>query len=148
MTNEARLKIGTSVTVRSLKKNGVVQEISKNGQVRVALGTLSLWCKEDDLIISQTTSKKKKVKENSVTTPTIDKEITIDLHRLTAEEAVAKVESTISSGILEGISKLIIVHGKGSGTLQRAVHQLLGSLKVVKHYKVDEHNAGVTLVYF
>jgi DNA mismatch repair protein MutS2 len=64
------------------------------------------------------------------------------------EEALALVEKRLNEALLSEIDSLEIIHGVGTGRLKVAVHQYLGGLGVVKHYKLDEGNPGTTWVYF
>lgn len=72
----------------------------------------------------------------------------IDLHGLTVEEALERVEEAVNQAILFEMGQLQIVHGIGTGRVKKAVHAYLSESPVVEQFKVDTLNPGVTWVYF
>lgn len=74
-------------------------------------------------------------------------ELAIDLHGMKSEDAVRAVGSTLDRAIFQGFSQVSILHGLGTGTLQRAVHGYLelGEYPVQKFY-LDPFNPGRTIV--
>jgi len=73
--------------------------------------------------------------------------LSIDLHGLTAQEAEIKLEDHLNSAVLAEIERLEVIHGIGHGILKRTVEKVLSSIKVVKSYRIDPSNPGVTIVY-
>ncbi len=66
----------------------------------------------------------------------------------TVEEAVGNLDKFIDDAVLAGINNIRIVHGKGTGALRSAVHQLLKRDKRVKTFRIGaygEGDSGVTL---
>lgn len=72
----------------------------------------------------------------------------IDLHGMRVDEALRYTDERLNAAILAEADGLRIVHGKGTGKIKEALHQYLKRLAVVKRFRVDEHNEGVTWVYF
>jgi DNA mismatch repair protein MutS2 len=62
-----------------------------------------------------------------------------ELHLIgrTADEAREALEKYLDDAFLAGLPSVRIIHGKGTGTLRRAVHELLAG-----HPLVEEHRAG------
>jgi DNA mismatch repair protein MutS2 len=54
----------------------------------------------------------------------------------------------IDRALRRGADRLEVVHGKGTGRIKQALHQRLASLSVVAAFKIDQHNSGITWVYF
>lgn len=71
---------------------------------------------------------------------------TIDLHGLDALTALIKVNEFINDNIKLNNYGIIIVHGKGSGVLKKAVHEYLRKDKRVEKYEIDIYNDGATIV--
>ena len=71
---------------------------------------------------------------------------TIDLHGLDALTALIKVNEFINDNIKLKKYCIIIVHGKGSGILKKAVHEYLRKDKRVEKYEIDIYNDGATIV--
>lgn len=70
----------------------------------------------------------------------------LDLHGMTALDAVAAVDAFISDAILAGLGDVRIIHGRSGGTLKTAVHRRLRALPPIRHFRVDPANPGVTIV--
>lgn len=71
------------------------------------------------------------------------------LRRLRVDEALPLLDKYLNDAFLSGIPSVRIVHGKGSGTLRRAVHQALNEHPLVKSFRLGswgEGDAGVTVV--
>jgi DNA mismatch repair protein MutS2 len=59
----------------------------------------------------------------------------INLHGHRVEEALEKVEDLLNEASLQGVEKVRIIHGRGTGTLRRAIRDYL-----VNHPLVASHN--------
>ena len=76
-------------------------------------------------------------------------ETEVDVRGQTAYEAVAIVDKAIDNAVLSGVSKLTIIHGKGTGVLRREINQHLRHHKAVKSQRLGtfgEGEDGVTIV--
>lgn len=73
----------------------------------------------------------------------------IDVRGMRGDEAVDAVMHFIDDAILVGMSRVRILHGTGTGTLQQLIRQYLNTVPNVKKAK-DEHvqfgGAGITVV--
>lgn len=72
--------------------------------------------------------------------------VEVDLHGLTVNEAVERVERALNDAALQNVSSVRLVHGHGTGRVRQAVHRLLGEISSVRHFQLDPRNAGVTIV--
>lgn len=66
----------------------------------------------------------------------------------TVDEAIQNLDKFIDDSVLAGVSAIRIVHGKGTGALRSAVHQLLKRDKRIKTFRLGaygEGDSGVTL---
>lgn len=72
----------------------------------------------------------------------------IDLHGLTVEEALARVETAVNDALLADLSELRVIHGRGSGRIRAALHRWLRDVTTVSVFRLDPQNAGVTIVRF
>jgi DNA mismatch repair protein MutS2 len=73
----------------------------------------------------------------------------LDLHRLTADEALLRLNQYLYETYIAGIPSARVVHGKGTGTLQRVVRKRLMNHHLVKSFrpaKPKEGGGGVTVV--
>ena len=72
----------------------------------------------------------------------------IHLRRLTIDEASLRLDKYLDNAFMAGISRVRIVHGKGTGILRNAIHRQLGSHPLIKSYRLGvygEGGAGVTI---
>jgi DNA mismatch repair protein MutS2 len=73
----------------------------------------------------------------------------LKLRHLTMDEALFKLDRYLNDAFMAGLYQVRIVHGKGTGTLRQAVHQVLNRHPLVKYYRLGvygEGEAGVTIV--
>ncbi len=73
----------------------------------------------------------------------------VHLRRLTADEALLKLDKYLDDAFMVGLCQVRVVHGKGTGTLRRIVCQQLARHPLVKSYRpggYGEGGAGVTIV--
>lgn len=73
----------------------------------------------------------------------------IDLRGQRVDEALMEVDRFIDDAIRSSISRLEILHGKGTGALRMAIHERLGTVPDVASFEEapwDEGGAGVTIV--
>jgi DNA mismatch repair protein MutS2 len=71
----------------------------------------------------------------------------IDCHGMTRQDAIRAVDHAIDRGILNGVEKVQIIHGIGTGKVMDALQRHLATLRVVKRFALDDRNPGVTWVY-
>ena len=73
----------------------------------------------------------------------------LDIRGMDSLEAESVVENFLSSAVMGRLETVTIIHGKGTGALRKAVHDLLRRNKVVKSFRLGvygEGEAGVTVV--
>jgi DNA mismatch repair protein MutS2 len=74
---------------------------------------------------------------------------TIQLRRLTVDEALLKLDKYLDDAFMAGLYKVNVIHGKGTGTLRQAICDRLSNHPLVKSYRpgnYGEGGAGVTIV--
>ena len=71
---------------------------------------------------------------------TVDRELL--LRRLTVEEALDRLDQYLYDAFMAGLLSVRIVHGKGTGTLRRAVHESLARHPLVKSYRLGDYGEG------
>ena len=52
------------------------------------------------------------------------------------------VEKYLDDAYLAGLSRVSLIHGKGTGSLRAAVHRLLKGHHRVKSFRLGEHGEG------
>lgn len=78
---------------------------------------------------------------------TVDSELRI--RRMRIDEAMPKLDYYLNAAFMAGLPWVRIVHGKGTGVLRQAVHEVLAEHPLVKSFRFGdwgEGGAGVTVV--
>jgi DNA mismatch repair protein MutS2 len=71
----------------------------------------------------------------------------IDLHRLTVDQALPVLSEFLYEAYRYGLREVVVVHGKGTGILRKAVRRFLdGHTLVRRHHEApsDRGGAGAT----
>ncbi len=66
----------------------------------------------------------------------------LDLHRLTVDEAIPKIDVFLHDTYRAGLHYVRIVHGKGTGTLRQEVNRYLSSHPLVKSFHLADRYGG------
>lgn len=66
----------------------------------------------------------------------------VDLHRLTVEEALPKLDKYLYDAFMAGFYQVRVVHGKGTGTLRQAVRRQLAQHPLVQSYRPGGYGEG------
>ena len=141
------LKVGDSVTILNLNKNGTVVKINESAnEVIVLVGILKLTCHISNLRKIQ----EKKVKTTGIgTRKTKSVSTKIDVRGNNLEEAIYLVDKYLDDVSLSNLSNVTIVHGKGSGVLREGIQTFLKKNPHVKSFRngnYGEGEFGVTIV--
>lgn len=146
----AKFAVDDRVRVLPLGKDGEIVELLTGERVRVRIGAFTITCRLSEItpIVCEKKSKQSLHPRASSSGTGKELELSIDLHGLTGDEAVLRVEQLINREIQRNLTKLTIIHGKGSGKLKTVVTAFLEGLSVVRKVDLDPVNPGVTHVYF
>jgi|GEM_PF-788433 len=155
MTSERPLfSKGDVVTVKSLGRSGVVIERLSNGSYRISLGALSVSARSGELSLEPNASRapqpsQVKGKELIRKTQTRARSVrsAIDLHGFTVDQATRALEEWLNQMILSGAKQGKVIHGLGSGRVQRATHEILARYSAVRAFRINDANPGETDVY-
>lgn len=70
----------------------------------------------------------------------------IDLHGLTVDEALGRIDAALDAALRAGASEMRFIHGRSGGKLRGALHRRLGAISAVRGVRLDPRNPGVTIV--
>ena len=133
---------GEEVLVKSLNQNGkVLRVMADAGNVQVQAGILKLVVPIEDIL----KIKKKKVnkfKNFASLKRTSQVRGEIDLRGMTADEAIADLETYLDRAMLTGYHEVYIIHGKGTMVLRKKIHEYLRTSKYVTEFKDANQNEG------
>ena len=71
------------------------------------------------------------------------------IRRLTVDEALPKLDHYLNTAFMAGLPSVRVVHGKGTGVLRKAVHDMLAGHPLVKSFRLADYGeggSGVTIV--
>lgn len=151
-----RLAVGDIIYVRKLDQKGVVLKI-QGENLEVELGNLKMYIKAKDCrfveslkskLPSISTSGTKKATA-SLLEKTAHLHREIDVRGLMAFEAEQTVGKFLDDVIVAGLRQALIIHGKGTGALQKAIHAYLKRHKNVLSFNfadISEGGTGATIV--
>ena len=141
---ENALKIGIEVLHRPWNKKAMVQEIdSKAKKVKINLGGVSLWASFNDVEITGNSAKQ--TSKGSVTQNISQNKsgFTLDLRGKRADLAIAELHQFLDNALLANYDTVEIIHGRGTGALRKAVHEVLKGYSAIESFSLaTEENGG------
>jgi len=156
MTNRADppYTVGDTVTVHALNATGQIIHVLSPGVYRVAVRSLNITVKgveispassQSDTSQTNTSQSMRGVKVIAKKSSRVPQ--TIDLHGLTVDDACRALEQWLNTMIVSGAKQGKVIHGLGSGKVQRATHETLSRYTAVRAYRLNDLNPGETDVY-
>ncbi len=136
-------KAGDSVIIKGIGEGEVIEV--KNDRVFVKSGLLKTRVKLSDIMIKE--KKKKPVKSQPGVYRTssradADVKTELDLRGMNTEEALASLGIFIDKCVLNGMSEVRIIHGKGLGVLKKAVAEELRHHPNIAEYRLGRYGEG------
>ncbi len=144
------LEVGDPVRIKEGGAIGEILEI-KGGKVTVQLGLMKVVTKLESLLPAKepiAIRTNRSVKYDIVASDG-DTKSELDIRGYRREDALSSVEDFIDKALISKLSILKILHGKGNGTLKRAVLEKVREykgLKSVRHPEPDAGGDGVTII--
>lgn len=140
---------GDFVWINSLRVDGEVAELVGDDRLRVRVGNMLNLVKRSDVTKANLPAGAKRPRRDPVgmreeTAPARE----IHLRGLTVEEATDKLDKFLDQAVLSDLSQVYVIHGKGSGTLRKALTDFLKAHPAVKSVRLGDWNqggAGVTI---
>lgn len=148
-----KLHLGDSVFVHSMNVKGIVNSLPNDkGNLFVQMGILrsQVNIKDIELIDENEGQGDKKSKKYAgggssfMKTASISPEI--NLIGMNVDEACAHLDKYLDDALLSHLNQVRIIHGRGTGALQKGIHQYLKRLRYVKSFKLAEFDEGGTAV--
>ncbi len=131
---------------------GVVREVRNGGRVLVDLGGRAVELRARDLTALGPERRRARLRpgpdlsHRSGHGPHVKAASEVDLHGLTVEEALARVDAALNAALMADLLELRLIHGRSGGRIRAAVHARLREVPSVRGFRLDPGNEGVTLV--
>lgn len=145
------IKPGDYVKLLDLGQSGYVLEgPTPQGNYMVQAGIIKLNVSKNKLILAESPDEQKIARDHySFLEKARHISPEIDLRGCLAEDALLQVERYLEDANLAGLSRVRIIHGKGTGALRKAIRDYLKGHRYVKDYRDglnQEGGFGVTIV--
>ncbi len=150
------IKIGDSVHVVSMGLDGTVMSLpnSKN-MVDVQMGMFTSSVNINDLELNEAKPEEKPASRKTPSSYGLSKvqNISPELNLIgkTVDEALFALDKYLDDAYLSHLTRVTIIHGRGTGALRRAVHSHLKNVSYISSYRIGEFGEGdhgVTIVEF
>ena len=154
VSGPANLKPGEEVRITSLRQTGFVLEPpSTSGEVQVQAGIMKITVKVEDLERVDTPLTPELRKTGGASRAHLSKSSNIrseiDLRGKTVEEGLTLVDKYLDDAFLSSLTRVRIIHGKGTGALGDAIQDFLSShphVQSARYGHPNEGGHGVTVV--
>ena len=149
------LKLGDSVHVISLNLDGIVSSLpNQSGNFFVQMGILRSQVNISDVALIEEPGNKPENKTRTrsssmVKSATISTEINVIGKNV--DEACSELDKYLDDALLAHLPGVRIIHGRGTGALQKGIHAYLKRQTFIKSYSLADFNEGgnaVTIVRF
>ena len=148
--------LGDDVKILSLNLEGTVSSLpDAKGNFFAQCGIMRMQTNIDDVELPEKTAKNKKKTGSGYSGVSLQRSASIstelNLLGLTVDEALPKLDKYLDDAYMAHLSKVRIVHGKGTGALRSAVQSHLKKISYVRSFQLAEYgegDAGVTIVEF
>lgn len=144
---------GMNVYITNLRQYGtVLSSVNKSNQVQVQVGSAKMMIDLSNLVKSNIASTKssKLTSTSSYKTNKAKTAVTeINVIGFNVEDAIFTIDKYLDDCYLAKLNTVRIVHGKGTGTLRKGIHQFLKTNSHVKGFRLGtfgEGEMGVTVV--
>jgi DNA mismatch repair protein MutS2 len=140
-------------TVQTPFGKGVVREVRNSGRLMVDVHGRAMVVTESEISVVAHAGKRSRAPQSSERTSEGTRpkregaaSVEIDLHGLTVEEALDRVELALNDALLADLGEVRFIHGRSGGRIRAALHRRLGETPAVRGFRLDPRNEGVTLV--
>ena len=146
---------GDRVELPGVRTAATVAQVNGDGSLVLQAGKMKMTAKPGQvrLIEGQPQPKKRAAAPKTGPAPTLHLErrasSELDIRGYETLEAESVVENYLDAAVMAKLETVTIIHGKGTGALRKAVHEILRRSKVVKSFRLGrygEGEAGVTVV--
>ena len=150
------IRAGDLVVIPGVRQNAEVVSVGSDGTLQLKAGVLKMKAKADEvrLIEDDERAAKKKnptvsIRQNADRALRASASRELDIRGMETLEAESVVENFLSAAVMGRLDTVTIIHGKGTGALRKAVHDILRRNKAVKSFRLGvygEGESGVTVV--
>ena len=128
--------------------------MGKDGSLSLKAGALKMTVKANEVRLIEETERRSKqptvtIRKGASQSFRAAAASELDIRGMETIEAETVVENFLSAAVMGRLETVTIIHGKGTGALRKAVHDILRRNKSVKSFRLGvygEGESGVTVV--
>ena len=150
------IRKGDLVELPGVKTPAEVVSVGSDGMLQLKAGILKMKARADEVRLIEDDERAARKKQPSVPirqsagrTLRSSAARELDIRGLETLEAEGVVENFLSAAVMGKLETVVIIHGKGTGALRKAVQDILRRNKAVKSFRLGvygEGESGVTVV--
>lgn len=153
------LSVGDTVLVREYGQQGTIVRQLKDNKFEVQMGILKMVLageeieKQDKAPTNEPKPRQNKRRKTShvntnKATNRAEAAAKLDLRGIRYEPAMAELDRFIDQALLNNLSSVEIIHGKGTGAIRKGVQEYLRSHRQIESFKFTGPDQGATYVQF
>ena len=151
------IRVGDQVELPGVNRAAEVLTVNADGSLVLQAGKMKMTVKHGQVRLLETAEEIQKKKKQQSRAQSSSPKIQLasraaselDIRGYETLEAESVVDNYIDSAVMAKLGSVTIIHGKGTGALRKAVHEILRRNKAVKSFRLGrygEGEAGVTIV--
>ena len=147
---------GDLVELPGVRTAATVLQVNGDGSLVLQAGKMKLTARPEQVRLPEEQTQQKKKQQpapRTTSAPQLRLErrasSELDIRGYETLEAESVVENYLDAAVMAKLETVTIIHGKGTGALRKAVHEILKRSKAVKSFRLGrygEGEAGVTVV--
>lgn len=148
------LNNGDIVLIADINRDATVVDIKpKDKKALVMSGSIKMWVDFENLRLKSKSAPTTEFKKTRRVTGLVSRgqrtvSGEVDLRGMASDEAIMELDKYIDNAVLSGITTITVIHGKGTGTLRKAVQTHLRNHKNISSFRTGtfgEGENGVTI---
>lgn len=144
------IALGADVVLIDLGTPAVVLSLpDSKGELMIQAGIIKMKVHVSQLKASDTAKKKTATSVHAKRASGSQASLECDVRGLSLDEALMEVDNYLDMAVMNGLTEVSIIHGKGTGVLRSGIQKHLKQLPHVKSYRLGiygEGESGVTIV--
>ena len=149
------IAVGDLVEIPGVRTPAEVVSVARDGTLQLRAGVLKMKARADEVRLIEADERSAGVKKAAAVAAAPRRELRaaaqreLDIRGMETLEAESVVETFLSAAVMGHLDTVTIIHGKGTGALRKAVHDILRRNKSVKTFRLGmygEGENGVTVV--
>ncbi|MCK9560330.1 MAG: endonuclease MutS2 [Candidatus Marinimicrobia bacterium] len=138
-------QIGDTVKIEGVSEPGEIIKIGvQNNRFGVVVGGKTLWVKREVLQSYQKTKPKEKQAPPTKVQTEMLFSPRLDLRGMRYDEAESALQRFLDRALLAGLNQVEIIHGKGTGALQKMTQEVLRTYPGVRSFHFEDFDSGGT----